>query len=243
MEQFEREASPEIGLAGRMIRLFTAPSETFEAVRRRATWLDWFAPVLLVAVLSMAAMQLTFPVVRQAQEKMLQERLKELPGEQRAAVLEKVRKSSAIGAMIGIPVGSFAVLFLAGGVLLLIARFALGGEVAYGQMLAVYGYSSLIGIAALLVRTPLMLAKGEMTVHTGPGIFLSEEMLKTFPGRILAGVDLFTFWQVCVMAVGLAVLSGSPTRKALIPLLILWAVWIVVQAGLGSLGAMFAPGA
>jgi len=54
----------------------------------------------------------------------------------------------------------------------------------------------------------------------------------------LAGVDLFTFWQICVASVGLAVLTRNSTSKALVFLMILWAIWILIQAALGGLGMM-----
>ena len=81
----------------------------------------------------------------------------------------------------------FILLFIIAGILLLIARYGLGGEVSYGQMLAVWGYSSLIGIIAIIVRTPLMLAKETAMVYTGLGMLIPDEMLKTFLGRVLAG--------------------------------------------------------
>jgi len=242
VEQLEQEDYGDIGLAGRMIRVFFAPSETFEAVRQRSGWLDWFAPVVLVVVVSLVAAQIAMPVIQRTSEEVLQEQFKNMPEAQRQEMIGKMQGISQISTLVVIPVGAFALLFIIAGVLLLVSRYGLGGQVAYGQMLAVWGYSSLVGIAAAVVRTPLMLAKDTAMVHTGLGIFASEEMLKTFPGRLLAGVDLFLFWQICIAAIGLAVLSGSSTRKALVCLVILWGLWLVIQAGLGGLGSLFRGG-
>ena len=95
-------------------------------------------------------------------------------------------------------------------------------------------YASLVKVVQTIVTVPLLMATGSLVV-IGPGLLLSEEMLATFAGRVLAGVEVFMLWQVLVMAVGTGVMAGCSTRKALVPLLILWAVWIVVQAGLGGL--------
>ena len=35
----------DVGLVGRMLRVFYAPAETFEAVQRDHSHLDWFVPV------------------------------------------------------------------------------------------------------------------------------------------------------------------------------------------------------
>ena len=140
--------------------------------------------------------------------------------------------------IVAVPIVSFLVLFLLGGVLLLLANPVLGGEANYGQMLAVTAYASLVKVIQTILTVPILLATGSLVVF-GPGLLLPEEMLSTFAGRLLSGMDIFTLWQVLLMAVGTGVMAGCATRRALFPLLILWAVWIVVQAALGGLtGAM-----
>jgi hypothetical protein len=238
MERNAQEEPQELGLAGRMLRVFFAPSETFEAVGRRASWLDWFAPVLVVALLGTAAVQATLPLILQAQAAAVQEQLKNLPAEQRQQAAAQVAAVGRISTLVMVPIMGFAVLFAAGGILLLVANQILDGQAEYRQMLAVWAYSSLVGVVALLVRFPLMLAKQTAVVHTGLGILLSEEMLKTFLGRVVAGVDLFTLWQACLVAVGLGVLAGTSTRRAMVPVLLLWVILVLVQAGLGGLGGM-----
>lgn len=240
MTQLDQEdyQPQDLSLVNRMIRVFSAPSETFEAVGMRHSWLDWFVPVVLVIALSLVALQITMPVIMETQKEVLQERLKDMPEEQRQQSMEMMQKTGGIASMVAVPVLGFILLFIIAGILLLIARYGLGGEVSYGQMLAVWGYSSLIGIIGIIVRTPLMLAKETAMVHTGLGMLVPDEMMKTFLGRVLAGVDLFTFWQLCVASVGMAVLTRNSTSKALVFLLILWAIWILIQAALGGLGMM-----
>jgi len=238
MESFEQEDRQGPGLVGRMISIFTAPSETFEAVGRRATWIDWFAPVMLVTALTLVSVQITLPVLQRTQSRMLQEQLKDMPQDERERAMTMARSAGTIGMMVGAPVASFIVLFVAGGVLFLIARFGFGGQVTYGQMLAVWGYSSLVGIAGLIVRTPLVLIKGTAMISTGPGLFLSEAMLKTFLGRFLSAADFFMAWQLVVASIGVATLSRVRTTRALAVLFLLWLVWLVIRAALGGLTGM-----
>lgn len=237
-EQLSRAENRDIGLVGRMVRVFYAPGETFEAVGQRNTWLDWFVPTLLFLLATLVTIQLTMPLILQAQSDLLQEHLKNLPEAQRQQMLAQMQGMQGmtrISTLVGAAVSIFAILFISSGVLLLIARYALEGKVQYGQMLAVWGYASLVGIIGVLVRTPLMLAKDTIGVFTGLGIFVSDEMAKTFAGRLLAGIDLFSFWQFCLIGIGLAILTGVSTRRALVPVLLLWALWILVQASLGGL--------
>ncbi len=224
------------GIAGRMIRTLTAPGETFASVRERMTWQDWFAPTLVVVVVGLVAAIVALPTAMEAGSEMMQE-YGEMTDEQRAA-MEQMKEAAPVVTVVSVPIVSFLWLFLVGGVMLLLANPVLGGEANYGQMLAVTAYASLVKVVQTIVTVPLMLATGSIVV-IGPGLLLSEEMLATFAGRVLAGMEVFLLWQVLVMAVGVGVMAGCSTRKALVPLLILWAVWIVVQAGLGGLeGAM-----
>ena len=225
------------GIAGRMIRTLTAPGETFASVRERMTLWDWLAPTLVVVAAGLVAGLLSLPAAMEAGSEMMQEQYEGTTDEQRAA-MEQMKAAAPAVTIVSVPIVSFLWLFLLGGVLLLLANPILGGEANYGQMLAVAAYASLVKLVQTIVTVPLILATGSLVVF-GPGLLLSEEMLATFAGRVLAGVEVFTLWQVLVMAVGTGVMAGCSTRKALVPLLILWAVWIVVQAGLGGLpGAM-----
>ena len=223
------------GIAGRMIRTLTAPGETFASVRERMTLWDWLAPTLVVVAAGLVAGILYLPAAMEAGSEMQQHG--EMTEAQRAAV-EQMQAAAPALTIVWVPIASFLTLFLLGGVLLLLANPILGGEANYGQLLAVAAYASLVKLVQSVVTVPLLLATGSLVVF-GPGLLLPEEMLATFAGRVLAGVEIFTLWQVLLMAVGTGVMAGSSTRKALVPLLVLWAVWIVVQAGLGSLpGAM-----
>jgi hypothetical protein len=237
MEQTVGETQ-DIGLAGRMVRLFYAPSETFEAVGRRTTWLDWFVPVLVVALLGAAAVQVTMPLILRAQSAALDARMPNLPAEQRQQAAAQMAVVGRISTTVMVPIMGFVVLLAAGGILLLVANQLLDGQVRYAQMLALWAYSSLVGIVGLLVATPLMLAKDTMVVQTGLGIFLPEEALGTFAGRAVAGVELFTLWQAFLVAVGLGVLTNTSTRRAMLPVLLLYVVMVLVRAALGGLGGV-----
>ena len=227
------------GIAGRMIRTLTSPGRTFASVRDQSTWRDWLTPTLVVVAAGMVAGILTLPAVMEAGSEMMQEQLEEMSAEERAA-MEQIREAAPAVALLWIPIASFLWLFIVGGVMLLVANPILGGEANYGQMLAVTAYASLVKVVQAVVTVPFMVKTGTVLVIS-PGLFLSEALIATFAGRVLAGLEPFTLWQVLLMAVGTGVMAGRSTRQALVPLLILWAVVIVVQAGLGGLAGAMAP--
>ena len=212
MEQGTNE-HPGLGLAGRMIRTFTAPGRTFASVRERSGWLDWLAPTLIVVAANAAPLAARVPT------------------EHMGAWLE-MAPTFLIQA-----VSPFLRLFIDGAVLLLVANSILGGRATYGRMLAVTAYASLVHVAGRIVTGLLALATGTQ-VSIGLTPLLPDAMLDTFAGLLLGLVDVFGLWQILVTAIGTGVMAGCSTRRALVPVLILWALWrILLVAALSALKA------
>ena len=237
----EATQSPQIGLIGRMIRVFHAPRETFEAVAASRTAIDWVAPAAVSAVVAFAAAVAIMPLAMEEGAKAIQEQMQgqEFSDEQREMMEKMAGPGQAIGLVIA-PVGSFAVLFVSALVLLGAARIA-GAGIGYSGVLTVSAYSSLVQALKGIIVTPLMLSKKSMEVHTGLGLLLPAEMMNSFAGRFLAGIEIFSLWQVVIVAVGISALGNVDTRKALVPVLVLWLIWLLIAAGLGGLQQMGAP--
>ena len=107
-------------------------------------------------------------------------------------------------------------LFIAGAVLLLVANSILGGGATYGRMLAVTAYASLVNVAGGIVT-------GLLSLVTGTRVDIGE---------------VFSIWQVLLAAIGTGVMAGCSTHRALVPVLILWAVWRIL---LETATALYAP--
>ncbi len=230
--------SPQIGLIGRMIRVFYAPRETFEDAAASRTAIDWVAPAAVSAIVALAAAVAIVPLAMEEGARVMQEQMQgqELSDEQR----EMMEKMTGAGQTFGIvvaPAGSFVVLFVSALVLLGAARIA-GADVGYSGMLTVSAYSSLVQALKGIIVTPLMLSKKSMVVHTGLGLLLPGEMMNTFAGRFLAGIEIFMLWQVVIVAVGISALGRVDTRKALVPVVVLWLIWLLIAASLGGLQQM-----
>ena len=154
-------------------------------------------------------------------------------GSQEGGVLAKVGIVTA-------PIMPVLMLFVAGGILLLLAK-VMGSEATYGQMLPVYAYGSLIGLVKAIVVTPLMVSKETIVIQTGLGMLFSDELLQTFAGRFLSMFELFTVWQAVVTALGLAIVGrismGKATAGVFAVVVVLVAIGAVVsglQAALGG---------
>ena len=220
----------EIGVVGRMIRVFFAPNEVYESVARQLSAADWFVPTAVAAVLSIVVASATMPLMTKASLDQIQD----IPAEQRE-MIESGQKIAQVGGMIAAPLMTFLFLLIASALLLLVGKI-IGAEISFAQAMPVYAYGSMIGTLKGVIVTPIMVAKETMIVHAGLGIFLSDEMMQSFAGRVLVGIDIFTVWQAVVTAIGLAIVGQIAKGKAIGGVLALVAIAIVVGAALGGLG-------
>jgi hypothetical protein len=53
----------EIGIIGRMLRIFYAPGETFEAVAQQRSTVDWLAPAILSVAITVGSLVVISPVM------------------------------------------------------------------------------------------------------------------------------------------------------------------------------------
>lgn len=228
---------PQIGLVGRMLRVFYAPGEAFDALSRGHSKVDWLAPTILVATVAVIAAHQVMPIAIEASAAATEERLSEVPAEQRE-IVEKMKRVGEAVALINVPIVAFVSVFVAGGLLLLLAKI-LGGEATYGQMLAVYAYGSLIGVLKSITVTPLMISERTLIVQTGLGLLMSEEMLQTFLGRFVSMLELFTLWQAAVAAIGLSTIARVSMGKAFTGIFVVLLIFVAIGAGVAGMSSAF----
>ena len=135
------------------------------------------------------------------------------------------------------PVSVFVMVFVISGLVLLVGRFIMGGELTYGQVLACEGYISLILVLQAVVLTPIRIAKESVLIMLGPGLFFNNDALTGVTGRMLAMVDIFVLWQVILGAVALTVLTRGSFGKALGSMLGLWGVYLVIIGAITNMSA------
>lgn len=228
---------PQIGLAGRMLRVFYAPGEAFEALSRGHSKADWLVPAVLVALVTIVTTHQVMPIAMKAGTAAMEEQLGEIPAEQRE-MMEKMQGVSQTAGLISAPIMTFVALFISSALLLLLARM-LGGETTYGQMLPVFAYGSLIGVIKSLVITPLMVSKQTVMVQTGLGLLMSDELLYTFFGRFVSMLELFTVWQAAVTAIGLSIVTGVSMGKAFTGIFALLLIVVAIAAAVAGLSSTF----
>lgn len=227
-------------LVQRLVRVLIDPRRSFEAVVNRETVHDWLMPMMVVCAAGMLAHFLTLDVMTNLETPEVQEALSKMTEEQKEQYLQGMQMLRTHGWLM-VPVGVLSSLVMVSAVMLVLTRRLFSEEVTFRQMLVVKAYAAVVLIPEWLVRTPLVLITGDAGVRTGPGAFLDQSVPHDFVGRVLNTINLFDFWQMWILAAGVAVYGGGSRRKAGIALLVLWLMWIVVGALLEGVGGGTPP--
>ena len=222
----------EMSVVGRILRVFYAPSETFEVVREQRSAADWLVPTIVVAMVVFVSTYLTSPIyVAEVMEQMREQ----VPAEQ-SGEMENTANAIRISGLVAAPVMTFVMLFVGAAIYSLVGKL-LGGLLGYGHCLAIVAYTSLIYNGQHIVKTPLVLANETMDVQIGLGMFISEEARQSFGGHLLSLIDPFIVWMVVVAGLGLSIVGQIERSRAYAGVAAITLIFLSIGAFFSTLGS------
>lgn len=223
------------GFFANLIDLYFAPADAFANLLRKPSF---HVPLLLHVVLSLTFTGIylqkvdmgAFFVARMEESG----RAGSIPAERMEQIEKWTRVSFwAIGALLP-PILVFAL----GGLFLFVYRFFYASEVNYAQSLAIVA-STFAAFALLL--TPLMLSvlalKDDWTIQphealqANPTLFLERQTTAKALWALAGSLDLFSFWQIFVLASGFGVASKRSWSSALAGIGVPWALLVMIKVG------------
>ena len=232
-------------LTSRLVNVFASPSEVFEEVKRTPNAAaNWLVPAVLAAVVGVVATLLIFSQptiqrqIREQQERAFEQQVKDgkMTQQQADKMLETMEKISGpmmkIGGSIGAVVMGFGRLFWWGLVLWLIARWGLKSEIPYLKAVEVAGLSSMIITLGAVVQLLLGVILGKMMATVSLALLLKDFDFTNRMHFLLAAVNVFNFWLVGLLGLGLARLTGSSWGKATLFVLVYWVVISLALIGM-----------
>lgn len=236
------ETAPEsqpVSEVQRLTGVFHSPGAVFGNIAVAGKWIIPLLIIMLCSLGAVAAIQSRISVEDMVAKIMeTNERMQQLPAEQRDAVMAQQMKIIPIGLYAGAFIGSAVVLFIAAGVLLLIFNMLMDGKLKYKNALNIYSYAMLPpGIVGTLVMIMVLYLKppGEFDIQNplafNAGAFLpaaSAAWMKS----LLGSIDLFTFWTIFLLAIGFSrAIPKMTTGKAFGAILVPWFVWVLLKTG------------
>ncbi len=227
-----------------LINVFIEPRETFNLLQEQNNWTSTFLPIVITAVVGFASMLALGELLTEVQIEQTEKYImssSQIPEDQKEEILseslEKVTDPSSSMVFIGYVSSSLSTpvrILMMSLMIMLIGNFFFGGKSSFGNILVMTSYTYMITVLESLVKIPLMVSQWRVDIHTGLGLLgLGEK--GSFLYNFMGGMDLFAFWRVIVLAVGMSVLYRREVKPFMIALVIYWILQTTFFSFIGSL--------
>ena len=228
------------------MNVFAAPGELFDEVKvTRTRMVNWLVPAIIASIVGVAFTLVMFSQpgilrqIHQQQERTFEKQVQagKMTQKQADQALEMTQKFSGpmmkIFGAVGAVVTSFVRLFWWGLVLWVIGRWLLKANIPYMKAVEVVGLSSMIAVLGGIVALLLMVILGKMFASASLALFVSDFDMTNKKHFLLGAVNVFNFWMVVVMGLGLARVTGTSFGRATLFFL---AYWVAMSLALIALG-------
>lgn len=238
-------AAESIGLSQieRVTNVFTAPSKTFEDVRRGNK--SWWMPFLIVSIVGYILFAAVYAKVGIQQvvdnqvrmDPKAEERMAKIPADQQA-VANKFSVGITEGVFIGMPV----IVLLSGAVISLIMwptiNFVFAGKATYGSVFVVWVFSTLPSVVKTLLGTVVIFAgvapesfNIKNFAPTNLGAFMNPLETNKALYTLATSLDLVSVWSMVVFSIGLAIVAGVKRNSGYIAVFGWWIITILFGVG------------
>jgi hypothetical protein len=237
------DVAPSLSQGERLIDTFTAPSKTFEDIKRgnRSWWLP-FIIMALVGYIFFAAVTMKVGWSQVAENTIRADaksadRMANMPADQRATAM----KFTAYSMEGGFAAGPLLILlFVAIFSLVLWAtiNFVFGGKATFGGIFCVWMFASLPGIIKSLLGAIVLFAGSAPEsfnlnnfAPTSVGAFLNQQETNAALYKLASALDFTTIWSMVLLGMGIAIVAGVKRSSGYIAVFGWWAIYLVVSVG------------
>jgi hypothetical protein len=236
-----------MSLGARLLNVFACPGDVFQEVKAGPPSAgNWLVPALMLSMMGVVFALIVFSqpaivqTLKEQQEKTMDQMVKDgkmkQSDEDRALSFTGPTVLKLFGS-VGSVVISFARVFWWGLVLMLLGRWFLHSRFSYGKALEVSGLAMMLGVLGVLVSMLLIIKFERLGATPGLGMAISDFDL-TRKSHLFAGAaNVFSIWQVSILAIGLSKLAGVRFTKAA---LVVFGYWILqeialIECGMGQM--------
>jgi Yip1 domain len=230
--------------------VIAAPGDVFAEIKvAPVKAINWLLPVLIASVLGVVTSLIIFSQPN-IQQQLREQQARGLDQRVKAGKMTQAQEDQALAAMdrfmgpttlkvfgsIGSFVFSFFRLVWWAFLLWLFARWFLKVPVRYGKTLEIAGLAVVIVVLGGIVTLLLQMNLDRLMVTPSATLLLSEFDMTRKAHWFLALTNPFYFWQLALMALGLAKVAGAPFWRAAVPVLVFWLLQEsgLILAGLGQ---------
>ena len=241
--QSAAEAAPGLSQWQRVSNTFSAPSKTFEDIKRgnKSWWMPFLIMILFGYVL-FSAITLKVGWAQVAENSIhlspkAEEKMAQAPPEQREMTM-KFTQYGMEGGFAATPV--IILIFVAIGSLISwgTINIVFGGKATFGSVFTVSMYTSLPGILKSLLGAIVLFAGAAPEsfnlnnfAPTSVVAFLKPLETNAALYKFATALDITTIWSMVLMAIGLAVVAGVKRTSGSITVFGWWALIVLIGVG------------
>jgi hypothetical protein len=244
--------APAMSLAARLLNVFAIPGQVFQVVKdSRMATANWVVPMLLLGIIGAltAMVIMAQPILQKQMHERLEQQSKGLQEQVKAGKLKQADADRTIaltrmiiappmlrllGGFVGGALGIARVFWWAF-VLWLIGRMFLKAHLSYFKTLEVAGLGLMISVLGGVVMLLLMVNLPKLFAAPGLASAVSDfDAMRKSP-LLLGATNVFSFWLIGVLSVGLARLTRVPVLRAA---WFVFAFWMLQESFLILLGGV-----
>ena len=234
---------------GTIINVITAPSETMGSIVNDFNWKQALYPIALLMTLAIISGIILSDQIADIQWEQIEKSISNnsnIPEEQKEEILSNqydriYGESNSWAGMatyfsmaISWPIRiAFWTLFA-----MITANLFLGGGGSYGKVFTITSFAYLPSVVEYIIKTPVQYISDNIMIYTGLGVLGVGEQGE-FLNSFLNGIDLFAFWRVFIMAIGLSMLYNKTTKTSITVMTLLWLFGLIFFSGIGVFFAGF----
>jgi cell division protein FtsB len=244
----EIPAGPGLSQMQRVTSIFSAPSKTFEDIKRgnKSWWLPWvilaiFGYIFFAAVSSKVGMQTVVDNQMKLASEKQQEQMAQAPPEQRA-MTAKISLYVTEGVFIAGPVFVLLVAAIVSLVLWGTINFAFGGKASFGSIFAVWFFASLPEVFKTLLGIVAIYAGGTPETFniknyapTNIAAFLPVMETNKAVYALANSIDIVTIWSLILLGMGIAIVAGVKRSSGYIAVFGWWVIVVLIGVGVAAL--------
>jgi hypothetical protein len=214
--------------------MFFSPGAAFRKVKENATWIAPMVIVVLVllAVTMVGVSKMNYADVKARSEQAMRDRgMNEDQIQQRLAASDKIMNNPvtkyalpAVLVVIGAAVGMVIVALI----LMLLVPLLGGTNGNFVLGLAVVAHAAMVRVIGSIVRLILVLLRG--IEHTSTSLALAVPNARGFLLHFLSRVDIFTIWEIILIAMGLKIVYDLKDNRSYVYLFSIWLIYIVLAS-------------
>jgi hypothetical protein len=255
--EYQEAPAPEVkkkGALERIVGMFFEPSETYQSIKARPTWLVAFLVTMLFGILFYFAYtsRVPYEVRFQAQMDRTMQAMERFSTDERQvrAMREEFERRAREGETMrgrvlaaASQIGLALILLVVVAALYLVGSILVGKRMTFKQALAVRAYAdlppsvvwSIITVILMFVKSPDEIdpvdPRSILTSNLGPLIDKEQVVLKTLANNI----DLFQIWGIILAIIGMTIVPEKITRGQAIGIVVfVWLLGLLVKIGFNS---------